>query len=122
MEKESSISRGIIGGVISGILCIVLWCLITYWTEFENGLYALGVGAIVGFAVRWMGRGEDKVFGIVAAICAVLSCLASELILDKIIFEGGIFADTKDWIMSILFYVFAAVEAYKIVTNDRDKE
>lgn len=108
--KRGHISLGIIGGILAGIVSIILWCLIANWIGMVYGYYALGTGAIVGFAVRWVGRGNDKRLGITASICAVVSVLISDGITCGI-----------NW-MGILFCAMAAVEAYVIAIKKKDNE
>jgi hypothetical protein len=39
------------------------------------GYMAIAVGFIVGFSVQFMGKGIDKIYGIIGAIGAVLGCV-----------------------------------------------
>lgn len=110
-ESKGYIIGAIVGGVISMVLCAFLWVLVVEWTAYEHSAYALVVGAIVGFAVRWTGRGETVWFGIIAAVCAVIAC-----------FWGETASEVKIDLMSLVFYNAAAIEAYKIASNQSEED
>src|ERR1043165_2131467 len=65
-----ALAAGIAAAVIGGIA----WAVITVTTEFQIGYMAIGVGFLVGFAVR-LGHGRDKIFGFTGAILALVGCL-----------------------------------------------
>jgi hypothetical protein len=56
----------------SGIFMAVLWGLITYFTHFIIGYFAIAVGVAVGLSVKKAGRGSGKIFGILAGVYALL--------------------------------------------------
>lgn len=114
VEEESSgyIIGAIVGGVISMVLCAFLWVLVVEWTNYEHGFYALVVGAIVGFAVRWTGRGETAWFGIIAAVCAVVACFWGETASERVEID----------FISLAFYTVAAIEAYSVARNQSDDD
>ena len=57
-----------------------LWAVITVATEYQIGWMAIGVGFLVGFAVRLTGKGVDTSFGLTGATLALLGCLAGNLL------------------------------------------
>ena len=107
-KNKGYLLGAVIGGVAAGALCTWLWTLIVGLTNYEHSYYAIAVGAIVGFAVRWVGRGETVMFGIVAAVCAVVSCFLGEYLS---------FVETD--FLSVVFYGVAAVEAFSIARNKK---
>lgn len=114
--KEEEKSKGYIlgalaGGIAASILCIWLWTVIVEYTNFEHSYYAIAVGAIIGFSVRWVGRGETFLFGIVAAICSIVSC-----------FLGEYLSYVEIDLMSIVFYIAAAAEGYTIAINQKNDD
>ena len=104
--KKGYIIGALVGGIIAAAICTILWILVVGLTAYEHSAYALVVGIIVGFAVRWTGRGETTWFGIMASICAIISCFLGE-------FLSGVEID----FLSILYYVVAAMEAYYMARN-----
>lgn len=114
-ESKGYIIGAIVGGVISMVLCAFLWVLVVEWTNYEHRFYrfyALVVGAIVGFAVRWTGRGETVWFGIIAAVCAVISCFWGETASERVEIDA----------ISLLFYAVAAIEAYSVARNQSEED
>lgn len=131
VKKEENFLSGIIGGIVAAIIGAILWGLISAWTEFQIGWMAVGVGALVGFAVRFFGKGVSVKFGIIGAILALLGCLAGNVLAVCIytskeynmpIFEvisvldfetiGDILGETFSWI-DILFYAIALYEGFR---------
>jgi len=70
---------GITGGAVAAAIGAVIWAVITAMTNFQIGWMAVGVGFLVGFAMRLCGKGIDMIFGIVGAILSLLGCLAGNL-------------------------------------------
>ncbi|WP_289054719.1 toxin-antitoxin system YwqK family antitoxin [Carboxylicivirga marina] len=69
----------IIGGLLASLISGVIWAAITVSTEYQIGYMAIGVGLIVGFAVRFFGAGIDQKFGFLGAGLALLGCLSGNL-------------------------------------------
>jgi hypothetical protein len=75
LRLDQNLPLGLIAGVSVGIIGAILWGAITVATEFQIGYMALAIGAGVGISVRIFGKGIDKIFGILGATIALLSCL-----------------------------------------------
>lgn len=73
-DRQSLLVGTLCGGTV-GIVCAVLWTMLTLTTMHHFALVAMGVGAAVGFTVRATGKGMTPVFGIAGAIIALLACL-----------------------------------------------
>jgi len=65
-------------GVVGAVVGAVLWAAITLATNFQIGFMAVGVGVLVGFAVR-LGKGIDKVFGYLGAVLALAGCILGDV-------------------------------------------
>ena len=97
---------------------------------------ALGVGAAVGFTMRFAGNGIDQIFGLSGAIIAILSCVFGNFftIIGFFAAEEGygffellfsfdfslffpLMAETFG-IMDLLFYAIAAAEGYKFAFRE----
>jgi hypothetical protein len=82
MEKfrsEQNLTGGVFAGLVGALAGAVIWAMITVFTKYQIGWMAVGVGFLVGIAIRTIGKGMDKVFGIVGAAMALLGCLLGNL-------------------------------------------
>jgi antitoxin component YwqK of YwqJK toxin-antitoxin module len=140
LRGQQDVLYAIIGGLAAAIVGALLWAVITVTTKYQIGYMAIGVGFLVGFAVRFYGAGIDKYFGIIGAFFALLGCALGNL-LSQVAFIAdaqsmgyfetltmldleiiiGIFEETFSP-MDVLFYGIAAYEGFKFafrnVTDD----
>jgi hypothetical protein len=79
LKANQNLLFGIIGGVIAAAIGASIWAMITAATNFQIGWMAVGVGFLVGFAVRICGKGMDTTFGILGGVLSLLGCLAGNL-------------------------------------------
>jgi len=75
LRLEQKLPFAILASLGSAIVVAILWAVITVVTERQIGYMAIAVGFIVGFAVQFMGKGIDKIYGIIGAVGAVLGCV-----------------------------------------------
>ncbi|MGB1248494.1 MAG: hypothetical protein ACPG4Z_06380 [Chitinophagales bacterium] len=132
MRLEQNLFMGILAGFIAAIFSATLWAVITVITEYQIGYMAIAVGFIVGFSIRYFGKGIDQIFGIMGAILALFGC-----VLGNFLSVVGFLADSGDFMMyieilsvfdfsmiiqilletfnpiDILFYGFALYEGYR---------
>lgn len=80
LRLEQKLVPGILAAVAVGLVGAVLWGIITVVTLYQIGYMAIAIGAGVGFAMRYFGKGIDKVFGIMGAIIALFSCVAGNFL------------------------------------------
>jgi hypothetical protein len=80
MKDNQNLLFGMIGGIVAAAIGAAIWATITAMTNFQIGWMAVGVGFLVGHAVRMCGKGIDKSFGIVGATLSLLGCLAGNLL------------------------------------------
>lgn len=79
-KSDQSLVLGIIGGVVAAIVSAILWAVITAVTHAQIGFIAVGVGFLVGMAVRLFGRGSDPIFGMVGAVLSLAAILVGNLL------------------------------------------
>jgi len=80
VKSEQNLPLGLIAGFATAIAGAMIWAAITVATEYQIAYMAIGLGFIVGFAVRLAGKGIDQIFGISAAILAIFGCLLGNLL------------------------------------------
>lgn len=132
LMTEQSLGGAIIGGFLGMTLGALLWAIITYVTEYQVGLVAIGVGFLAGLGVRILGKGFDTVFGIIGALMALFGVILGNYltILLVVMAEFGLTAaevislgldfpliieamiETFN-LMDLLFYGFAIYAGYR---------
>ena len=131
LKNEQNFPKAIIAGIAAGIVGALLWGAITVKTGYQIGFMAIGVGALVGLCIRFVGKGMDQKFGLVGGGIALLSCLIGNLFsivgfiatsenmeyLEVVELIGmsdllSIMMESFE-IVDILFYAIAAYEGYK---------
>lgn len=79
MRQHQDLSYALVGGAAGAIVSAMIWGAVTYFTHYQIGYLAIGVGLLVGFAVRFFGAGIDRPFGIVGGAFAILGCALGNL-------------------------------------------
>jgi phosphate/sulfate permease len=79
MREKQNIYKGIIGGSVAAIVGAVFWAFIATIIGYQVGWMAIVVGFLVGYGVKVMGKGIDKVFGVIGAIWALAGCFGGNI-------------------------------------------
>ena len=110
--------KWVIAGVIGGAVGAWAWAAITYWTHREIGWIALGIGVLVGMAVR-MAAGKIRGWapGITAAIIAVLAIIGGKYVGTNLLFDMELLNLTNE--VRVTDEEMAVVQAMKII-QERD--
>ncbi len=77
--SEQNLVGGLAAGVFAAVAGAVVWAVVTVITGYQIGWMAVGVGFLVGIAVRIVGKGIDKIFGIAGAVIALFGCLLGNI-------------------------------------------
>jgi hypothetical protein len=80
LREEESLVKGIIGGLVAALVGAAIWATVTVVTNYQIGWMAVGVGFLVGFAVRYTGKGLSMPFGIIGGVCALLGCVGGNVL------------------------------------------
>jgi hypothetical protein len=89
-----SLPMGLIAGLVAAAIGAALWATITVLTNYQIGWMAIGVGALVGLAVRAAGKGGSATFGILGASLALTGCLVGNLLTGAVILS-------REWDVSL---------------------
>lgn len=73
-QRQQNLVVAVLMGSAAAVISAGIWAVVTVITEYQIGWMAIGVGFLVGFAVR-VGKGIDKIYGIIGAILALFGCL-----------------------------------------------
>ena len=120
LEDQPNLLMGLVGGIIAMFASAIVWGAITYFTEYQIGWMAIGVGFLVGAAIRFFGRGKTVIFGISGATLALIGCL-----LGNLIFYSGVIAREEgfaflDIFMFLLLSPLAAAEVFTMAFSVMD--
>jgi hypothetical protein len=133
LQSQQSLVKGIGGGFISAIVGAVIWAAVTVVTQYQIGWMAVGIGFLVGMAVRKYGKGLTPMYGVIGAALSLFGCL-----LGNVLTVGGWIAQQRGLPlietelallsnpiglgqllmqtfhpMDVLFYAIAVYEGYK---------
>src|ERR1051326_4240777 len=75
LQSRESLVRGIAGGFLSALIGAGVWAVFTVVTGQQHEAMSLGIGLLVGLAVRKYGRGISPQFGVAGAILAFFGSL-----------------------------------------------
>ncbi|MEY2539483.1 MAG: hypothetical protein QOG67_3223 [Verrucomicrobiota bacterium] len=130
-----AIAAGLAAAIIGGIG----WALLTINTGYQIGYMAVGVGFLVGFAVR-LGNGTDKIFSYTGALLAFLGCLIGNFLsmvgffasAEKLSFLSALSQIDYSKVpsamasafnpMDLLFYGIAIYEGYRLSVHGKKQE
>lgn len=107
VENESNLIMGLIGGGVAMLVSAVIWGVITYFTEYQIGWMAIGVGFLVGIAVKFFGKGRTAIYGLSSAVLALIGC-----VLGNLIFYSGFIAreEGASFLEVFLYFLISPVE------------
>lgn len=80
LEGEQNLPMGIAAGAIAAAAGATVWALLTVATSYQIGWMAVGVGFLVGYAVRLLGKGLTPLYGVIGSGLALLGCLAGNVL------------------------------------------
>ena len=131
LRSEQNLPLGALAGVAASLAGAGAWAAITAVSGYQIGFMAIGVGVLVGYAIRVVGNGIDPIFGVVGAVLALFGCVLGNLLAVTAIVadsEGMPFLDVLlaldadlarelmgAWFtpMDLLFYGIAAYAGYR---------
>lgn len=77
----------LLAGLVAAAAGAAAWALVTVLTQMQIGWMAVGIGFLVGLAVRKFGKGSAPSFQALGAVLSLVGCLAGNL-LAVCIFAG----------------------------------
>ncbi|MBD3239693.1 MAG: hypothetical protein GF331_03845 [Chitinivibrionales bacterium] len=131
LRLEQNLPMGLVAGALASALGAVLWATVTALSGLQIGWMAVGIGFLVGFAVRTFGKGIDKVFGVTGAALSLLGCVVGNFVSILIIISreqtlpmGTLLANLSPAVclelmaaafhpLDLLFYAIAVYEGYR---------
>jgi hypothetical protein len=131
LHEEQNLVMGGLSGLVAAMVGAGVWAAVTIATEYQIGWMAVGIGFLVGYAVRFAGKGVSPVYGAASAVLSLLGCAVGNVLTFAWFIasaEGmsfmevvgqlnfaivvGLLTSTFE-VMDILFYGLAAYFGYK---------
>lgn len=131
LHDEQNLVMGGLSGMVAAMAGAGIWAAVTIATEYQIGWMAVGIGFLVGYAVRLAGKGISPAYGAVSAALSLLGCAVGNVLTfawfiasaEGMSFMGvvsqlnfaiviGLLASTFE-AMDVLFYGLAAYFGYK---------
>ncbi|MDJ0813223.1 MAG: hypothetical protein QNJ23_05805 [Woeseiaceae bacterium] len=79
-RNEQNLVMGVLYGLFAAVAGAAIWAGATIATGYQIGWLAVGIGFLVGIAVRAGGKGIDQVFGVVGAALSLFGCALGNLV------------------------------------------
>jgi hypothetical protein len=132
LRSSQNLGSGALAGAVAAAIGAVAWAGITVATHYQIGFMAVGIGVLVGYALRTFGRGVDTAFGVAGAALAFLGCAAGNLLTGCVVIalsqevpvsavltslDGSLASEIMVAMFSpvdLLFYGLATYEGYKL--------
>lgn len=80
LRSEQNLGAGVGAGAVAALLGAVLWAVLTVVTGYQIGWMAVGIGFLVGFAVRYFGKGLDTSFAVFGAVLSLAGCVLGKVL------------------------------------------
>ena len=79
--ESHSLALALLAGCAAAAIGAALWAAVTVVTGLKIGWVAIGIGFLVGYAVRVFGKGSEPAFQVLGAVLSLLGCLAGNLLM-----------------------------------------
>jgi len=120
LDDQPNLIMGLIGGGIAMLLGAVIWGAVTYFTEYRIGWIAIGVGFLVGFAIKQFGKGKSAIFGLSGAVLSLIRCLLGNFL----VYSGIIAREEGASFLEVVFFLLvtpaAVMEVFTLAFDFRD--
>ncbi len=131
LRDNQNYGVGLLAGSVAAAVGAGLWAAVTVATDYQIGWMAVGIGFLVGHAVRVFGKGIDPPFRYMGAALSLLGCLAGNLLTVCIVVArqqnlpiGAVLSALNSGMvveflkatfdpMDLLFYAIAVYEGYQ---------
>jgi len=80
LRSAQSLPAAIVAGLVTALLGAGTWALITVLTEYQIGWMAIGIGFAVGYTIRIVGKGIDRIYGVIGALLSLIGCAIGNLL------------------------------------------
>ena len=78
--EEQNLLMGAVSGLLAALAGAGVWAGVSIATEYQIGWMAVGIGFVVGLAMRYGGKGITPAFGWVAAALSMFGCVVGNVL------------------------------------------
>jgi hypothetical protein len=118
LRRYQSFLYALIGGLLIAAAASVVWVLLAETSGFQGVYFAVGVGVLVGLAVRFFGAGISRLFGVLAALLALAASLLGHYLsqsgflveVQSAGIKKGLYFFSTDLIVSTMLEVFVPLD------------
>lgn len=75
LRSQQNMIGGVGAGLVAAIVGAGLWAAVTALTNYQIGWMAIAVGFLVGWAMRYVGKGIEPQFGYAGAVLSLAGCV-----------------------------------------------
>jgi len=79
LRSEQRLIPAIVAGCVAGLIGAAVWAAVAVFTKHEIAWIAIGVGFLVGLAVRIAGRGFEVRYAAIGGLLALAALLAGKI-------------------------------------------
>jgi hypothetical protein len=98
----------------------IVWGAVTYFTEYRIGWIAIGIGFLVGSAIKYFGKGKSAIFGLSGAVLSLIGCLLGNFL----VYSGFIAREEGASFLEVVFFLLvtpaAVIEVFTLAFDFRD--
>ncbi|HET9914749.1 MAG TPA: hypothetical protein VFQ13_22855, partial [Anaerolineales bacterium] len=120
LDDQPNLLMGLIGGAVAMLVGAIVWGAVTYFTEYQIGWLAIGIGFLVGVAIRFFGKGKSMIFGLSGAVLSLIGCVLGNLL----VYSGFIAREEGVSFLEVLLFLVstpaALIEVYTIAFDFMD--
>lgn len=80
LRSEQNLVMGTLAGLIAATVGAAIWAAVTVLSNYQIGWIAIGIGFLVGFSMRAVGKGLDQIYGVVGAVLSLFGCALGNLL------------------------------------------
>jgi hypothetical protein len=80
LVQRQNLPLALVAGLAAALVGAIGWAVVTNTTGYQIGWMAIGIGFIVGFAIRTAGQGLTRSFGIAGGAFSLFGCLFGNLL------------------------------------------
>jgi len=120
LDDQSNLLMGLLGGGVAMLAGAIVWGAVTYFTEYRIGWIAIGIGFLVGSAIKYFGKGKSAIFGLSGAVLSLIGCLLGNFL----VYSGFIAREEGASFLEVIFFLLvtpaAVIEVFTLAFDFRD--